>query len=310
MIGHPRRQPPLALNRKREPSASDPAQLEAELQQAKENLEHAKQAFEAQKTERAKLPARVDDVSDTTCPWCEKPVSYQFGQLVKVEQPKRSSKELRELQKAIAGADGKVANAQDQIYHQERVFGAAQARIDDAARAREQAKSRAAELHQQIMEQLEIARICGPSGLRKTKLAEVLTSVNRSLFTLAQDTGLPLLEIATDLEAALAGTVYHRLSRCKSWLARTIMQIVVAQCDGSTIVVIDDLDVLAAPTDRNNVLTAICQSSLAAVVLQAAWNAGDAQRTPDLAVAGYGVSYWIDHRHGLRPLVEARREAA
>jgi hypothetical protein len=187
----------------------------------------------------------------------------KFGKLDKIEQPKMSSKEIAELRQAIAGADGIVANRRDQVFHHERAVGAAEARIKDATQAREKAKARADELHRQITEQLEIARICGPAGLRKTKLEEVLVVVNQSLTALAQATGLPLLEISADLEATIAGTAYHRLSRAESWMARAIMQIVVAQCDGSTIVVIDDLDVLISPKDRNAVMNAICQSSLA-----------------------------------------------
>jgi hypothetical protein len=290
------------------------ADLEAALERAREDLEDAKRAVTVAEAERAKLPARVEDAGGHTCPWCEKPVMLKFGKLEKIEQPKMSSKEIAELRQAIAGADGIVANRRDQVFHHERAVGAAEARIKDATQAREKAKARADELHRQITEQLEIARICGPAGLRKTKLEEVLVVVNQSLTALAQATGLPLLEISADLEATIAGTAYHRLSRAESWMARAIMQIVVAQCDGSTIVVIDDLDVLISPKDRNAVMNAICQSSLQAVILQAAWDPADAHRTPDLAAAGYGVSLWIDHTDGLRPLADARagatREAA
>ena len=97
-----------------------------------------------------------------------------------------------------------------------------------------------------------------------------------------------------ELDATLDGTPYHRLSRAQSWLARTVMQLEIAGHDKSSMIVVDDLDVVADPKDRNAVLSAIVSQSLTAVVLQAAWNASDAQRTPDLAASGYGATYWLD----------------
>jgi hypothetical protein len=301
-----------------EPDAAhfpDPAALQSALQQAQENLEHAKRAVTTAEEARANLPERVDDVAGHTCPWCEKPVMFQFGNLVRVEQEKLTRQQIRDLRMAIAGADGKLANARDQVHHQERAVGAAEARIKDAAAARHKAKARADELHQEILEELAVARICGPQGLRQKKLEQVLDLVNRSLSALSEETGLPILEIDADLSVTLAGTAYHRLSRAESWLARTIMQIEVARRDGSPVVVVDDLDVLAAPKDRNAVISAILGAGLTAVVLQAAWDVRDAQKTPDLEATGHGKTFWIDHRHGLRPIAEARaggdtREAA
>ena len=273
---------------------ADPADLQQAIDQTRDGLERAKQAVEAAQATRAMLPERVDDIIGQPCPWCEKPVMFRRGKLEKAEQEERNSNEVREIRLAIATADGKLAHARDHVYHQERLVGAAEARIADAAKARDQAKSRAAELHKQIGEQLEIAKICGPAGLRKTKLEDVLEIVNRDLAGFAQDASLPLLQIGLELDATLDGTPYHRLSRAQSWLARTIMQIEIAGHDQSNIIVVDDLDVVADPKDRNAVLSAIVSQSLTAVVLQAAWNASDAQRTPDLAASGYGATYWLD----------------
>ena len=294
---------------------ADLLEFQKELNQERLGLERAKLALATAHTDRAKLPERVDDVIGQSCPWCEKLVTLRFGKLEKVEQEDRNSNEVREIRLAIAAADGKVAHARDQVYHHERAVGAAEARIADAAKARDQAKSRAAELRKQIDEQLEIANICGPAGLRKTKLEEVLVGVNRDLAGLAQvaglkDAGLPLLQIGLELDATLDGTPYHRLSRAQSWLARTVMQIEIARHDQSDIIVVDDLDVVADPKDRNAVLSAIVSQRLTAVVMQAAWDIGDAQRTPDLRKAGFGITLWIDHQYGLREINEVRYEAA
>ena len=221
-------------------------------------------------------------------------MTFRFGKLEKVEQEERNSNKIREVREAISGASGRLEHARDQVYHHQRAIGAAEARIADAAKARDQAKARAAELNEQIGEQLQIATICGPDGLRKTKLEDILEIVNRDLFVLNQDTGLPLLQIGLELDATLDGTPYHRLSRAQSWLARTIMQIEIAVRNQSSMIVVDDLDVVADPKDRNAVLSAIVSQSLTAVVLQAAWDFADANRTPDLAADSYGATYWLD----------------
>jgi hypothetical protein len=289
-----------------EPDAThfpDPAALEAALQETQKDLEHARLRLGSAKAERSRLPSNAD-ANTHECPHCGGTVAFRSGKIIKAEHVDQA--EIKDVRLAIAGADGEISHWEGKAGAAERAVGAAQSRLADATQAREKAKARADDLHRQILEQLEIAKICGPTGLRKTKLEEVLVVVNQSLTALAQDTGLPLLEISADLEATLAGTAYHRLSRAESWLARAIMQIMVAQCDGSTILVIDDLDVLISPKDRNAIMSAICQSNSIAVILQAAWDPMDAHRTPDLAAAGYGSSFWIDHQHGLRPLAEAR----
>jgi energy-coupling factor transporter ATP-binding protein EcfA2 len=272
---------------------ADPAELQAALRRAEDALEDAKSIVAAREAERAMLPQRVDEVGGTTCPWCEKRVKFRFGRLERVEQEDRNSSELMQVRQAIAGADGMLANARDQVHHHERAVGAAQARIDDAAQARDKAKARADELHRQITEQLEIAKICGPAGLRQKKLEEVLLLVNRHLAELSQQTGVPILQINPDLEATLAGTTYHRLSGAWSWMARAIMQLEVARSDGSTVIVLDELSALESPNDRNRILSAICSSGITGVVFQAAWNPLDAARTPDLAASGYGAAYWL-----------------
>lgn len=287
-----------------QPPELDQENLREELQAAEAELAHAHQTLEARRAERAKLPERIEENVSQPCPWCEKPVKFKFGKLVPGDQAeKRDSREIKELWRAIAEADGQIAHAQDQVYHHEQAVGAAKARLTDSAESRTKAKARAGDLHEQILEQVEIAEVCGPNGLRRAKFEHVLDRVNEHLAELAKAIQLPLVELSPELEVAMHGTAYRRLSRGEQWLARTILQIEIARWDRSSIVVVDDLDVPIDPKDRNNVLQALHQSGLQAVVMCAA-RAPEPRFAPDLSQAGLGLTYWIDRKDGLRPIAD------
>ena len=92
------------------------------------------------------------------------------------------------------------------------------------------------------------------------------------------------------------------VARAEAWICRVVLQIEIARCDGSTMIVVDDLDIPISLKDRSAILGALHASGKQAVVMLAA-------RQPDLAFdlasAGWGRSYWVDHANGLRPLAEA-----
>jgi hypothetical protein len=278
----------------------DQAGLEEELKNAKLALASAEGQLAKAKAARAELPGNAVEAHSANCPWCDNPVTWQNGKMVKAG--KVDPKRVREIRLEIAGADGEVSHAQGKVAEAEREIGAAQARLNDAADARRKAQERAAELHGQIMAQIEIARVCGPQGLRKVKLEHVLDIVNNHLAEMAKSTGLPLVEIDADLEVTMAGTPYRWLSRAETWICRTILQMEIARCDGSTMVVVDDLDIPISLKDRSAILGALHASGRQAVVMLAARGPDPAF---DLARAGWGKSYWIDHANGLRPLAEA-----
>ena len=148
---------------------ADPADLQQAIDQTRDGLELAKQTVEAAQAERAKLPERSTTSSVSRARGARSRLCSGGGSSRKSSKKNGTRTRSGRSGWRSAAADGKVAHARDQIYNLERAVGAAEARIADAAKARDQAKARAAELHEQIGEQLKSRRSADlPASARRS----------------------------------------------------------------------------------------------------------------------------------------------
>lgn len=161
-----------------------------------------------------------------------------------------------------------------------------------AARAGQQAEQstlQAATRHAEIVENNELVAALAPNGARQTVLASKMAALRARLAELSAAAGWPVVEIDDELRATLGGRIYGLLSESEKFRVRTVLQVALADLDGSDVVIIDAADILDRG-GRNGLFTllrTVCLKSLVCMTMN------DVKDVPNLAKAGIGRSYWI-----------------
>ena len=154
------------------------------------------------------------------------------------------------------------------------------------------AKARADKLHGDLVKNEKLLAILAPDGLRRRKLATKLDEFNARLATICASAAWPVVRLDEKLEGHYGTRPIWAASKSGQWRARTVLQIALAQIDGSAAVLLDEADMLDT-RGRNGLFNALKASGLRAIVCM---TFSKREKVPDLAALGdgFGRSYWID----------------
>lgn len=201
--------------------------------------------------------------------------------------------ELRDYRSALSGAQ----RAQQQLdamptgtVTAEQVQAARDAVA--AARAGQQAEQRtlqAATRHAEIVENNALVEALAPNGVRQTVLAAKMGALNARLDELSLSAGWQKVFLNDELQATLGGRPYGLLSESEKFRVRTVLQVALADLDGSDAVIIDAADILDRG-GRNGLFTLLRTVGLKSLVCM---TLNEVKDVPNLAKAGLGRSYWI-----------------
>jgi hypothetical protein len=230
--------------------------------------------------------------------------------------------ELKKRRLAIAGADGDIARTRGELGTAQRqradaehelqgalgartaleTMPAAPQRGADLERARAalaaaekrltevRTKRAADKVHASVADNEVLLGILAPEGLRARKLSRVLDAFNAGpLLRLTYSAGWGEVTISPDLEVLYRGRLYALLSASEQFRVRVVLQLAMAQLDGSAMVIVDGADILDAP-GRQELFAMLSDAGLPALVTM---TLPIRDRMPDLAAAGLGRSYWL-----------------
>jgi hypothetical protein len=88
----------------------------------------------------------------------------------------------------------------------------------------------------------------------------------------------------------MGGTPYEGLSSSEQCPDRTNVQVAIASHDGSSLILLDDADILHMK-NREALVALLDREKIKAVV---AMTLNSPDKTPDLQAAGLGRSYWVE----------------
>lgn len=274
--------------------------------------------------ERAVLPPATAD-SGLPCPHCKKKVRMHQEKpgvwaIAKVED-EITPTEKKKRGDAIAVADGQLSNYRDKLTAAktnagtiEREIGVAEraakefAGIKDktgdagaadnaraastladqriaAAKAKREADGKVA----MIRQYQAITAALAPDGLRKTALARGLDAFNKRLADLCVAAKWKAVTIEPDLWVRYGGRPYLLLSASEQYRTRATLAAAMAQIDGSAMLIFDGADILDT-RGRNGLFGIITAVGLPALLTMTISRATD---VPDLAVGGFGSSFWL-----------------
>lgn len=301
--------------------------------------------LEQVQAERAALPADGKSEGTTCeCPACGVNLVvdkvWNGPTTLKLPSGKEPTKaELKEIRTKRASLDGKIGNLQARISTLTRQIASAEQAAeralaaltrlqemdgrkegvsaeDVAAAERAEAEARAAlaafdakvqadKIHRNIIKNEKLVAILAPEGLRRRKLAAGLDTFNAALADISAAAKWPVVRIDENLDAHYGTRPVWAASASGQWRARLVIQLAMAQMDGSAAVVIDEADILDF-RGRNGLFALLKASGLRALVAMT-FNKPDL--VPDLAKAKLGASYWIS-AGVVEPIGQAEEKAA
>jgi len=275
----------------------------------------AKEALEA-------LPAATS--GGLPCPHCEEPIA-----LVKIDQAttelrkveRLSDAELKKRRKAIAAADGILMDAEKEVgvtlvqlqqlqeiieviqdakerlaatntdANQEQVNAAREAvRKADNNLAMFGAWTKAHAKHRGITKNQHIIDSLSAKGVRKSKLLRALKGFNDRLKELSATAKWSDVLVTEDLEPTLGGRAYILLSDSEQYRVKAALQIVIAELDGSDLVILDGADILDRK-GRDGMFRMLIKGDQKALV---GMTLARPDMMPPLEAKDLGRTYWIN----------------
>jgi hypothetical protein len=289
---------------------------------------------------RRELPPAGTDLA-RPCPHCgglivERQINLAEKVLEKAPE-KIADAELKRRREAIAEADGTIGRLSGQLAEQGRAVERARDAMQSAAAASAtlaqnpdavpevdvagakgkleseqqrlatwRLKRQADELRDEITDNEAVLKILAPDGLRAKKLGRVLEIFNSGrLAPLCAAAKWKPLSVEPDMTLLYGGRPYPRNATSGKYRVRALLQVAMAQIDGSAMVVIDAAEVLDAPT-RAGLFDMLAETELDALVCM---TLSRREQVPDLAAAELGASYWMEA--GItKPVVQLQAAAA
>ena len=149
--------------------------------------------------------------------------------------------------------------------------------------------------HHRITDLSAICKVLAPDGLRKVKLVETIQAFNGRLDALCEAADIETISLDDGLDISLGGRPYASLSTGEQYIVRTVIQIAVANIDGSSAVVVD----IDRPLDRwalSGIVSILAKHTealaLVAVTLTKPTEAPDLGKGIGDAPAG-SLTYWV-----------------
>lgn len=151
------------------------------------------------------------------------------------------------------------------------------------------AEEDAASLHDQILTNVAILEQLAPTGLRQKVLAAKMAEFNGMLARLSATAGWPAVALDDELASSLGDRPYILLSDSEKYRVRVVLQVAIADLDGSDVVIVDAADILDRG-GRNGLFKLLADTGMRSLVCMTLNKSED---VPNLAAAGYGASYWL-----------------
>ena len=220
-----------------------------------------------------------------------------------VDAAKAKRQELSENQSSIA----QKANLADRALTE----AAALRSRDDSKRAERIASAK--EIDAKIRLQMPIADLMGPNGVRATIRDDVMHLVNNRLADLSEVMGMPPVSFVwgkvpgkntPTIHAELGGRPLYMLSRSEQWRVGALVQAVIATSDGSTMMLLDDAEIVVA--ENRELLIRLADHLELQVVV--AMSLAKPELAADLEAADLGRTYWIEGGK-VTPLTKAKQAA-
>lgn len=114
-------------------------------------------------------------------------------------------------------------------------------------------KKRADDLHQQVLNWIEIAKDLAPAGIPSEYLGQAIGPVNSRLEQSQADTGWSLCKVDEDMNFRYGGRVYELLSESEKWRTQVMLAEAIAHISGLRMFIADRFDVLE-PSARSQFL--------------------------------------------------------
>ena len=146
-------------------------------------------------------------------------------------------------------------------------------------------------IHGDLVKNGKLLLVLAPDGLRKRKLADKLEAFNIRLMDLSTVSGWQQVFIDENLDCNYGSRPLWAASKSGQWRARAIIQVAMAQMDGSAAVILDEADMLDTQ-GRNGLFKMLGSSELLALVCM---TFSSRDKVPNLRLAQLGVSYWIEN---------------
>jgi hypothetical protein len=293
--------------------------------------------------DRNNLPPLEGPLTTIPCPHCEKPLII-VGQTIQAP-PTRLRKEENSKRKKdfdvavdkISGARMNVEGLERKIASKNQAAGIIKAAVErlteleakqkqapaesavnevrEKVRLSEEAlrlfttKTTAERMHHSIERNQTIIDVLAPDGLRKVKLVKSIEAFNTSLKELCDPAGFKAVSVDEAMDIRYGGRHYALLSASEQYRVRAVLQVAIAQRDGSCMVIFDGADIL--DTNGREGLFALLRVVIGPQIKAAlvAMTIPSASRVPNLREAGLGNSYWI--KDGVsQPIMGTESEAA
>lgn len=203
-------------------------------------------------------------------------------------------KAAKDLEKVRVGSKGNAASSVEEAR-------AALATAEKAVQMLD-AKTKADKAAANIERYATIATMLAADGLRATKLRETIASFNARLADLSAVAGWRDVAVTDALGFSIGGRTVL-LSKSEQYRVRTVLQLAIAQLDGSEMVALDNAEILDG-AGRNGLLKLLPHVGIPAIVAMTVGR----KVVPDLGKAGYGVTLWISDGVAL-PLADAAEAA-
>ena len=142
----------------------------------------------------------------------------------------------------------------------------------------------------------DVIAILEPAGLRKKKLAECLTAFNGRLAALCELVGLPEIAVTDDLAVTYDGQPYgrHSLSTSQRRLTRIVLQVALAEIDGSQALLID-VDRALDGRQKGQILQLATDKGSALGIALVALAFTETAPRPALDISDIGgTTYWVE----------------
>ena len=153
------------------------------------------------------------------------------------------------------------------------------------------AKTKSDALHHSIELNQELLGHIAPGGVRASVLQHALGNFNTGLQYLCTVAGWPMVNIEGDFSWSYQGTPYFLCSGGEQYRVRTIVQMAMAMQEKAAVVICDGADILDK-SGRNGLFKLLSACKIPSVVGMTILEGKAA--VPNLAKAGYGVSYWLE----------------
>lgn len=156
--------------------------------------------------------------------------------------------------------------------------------VDSVAKARELARK--------VEDDLIIADILSADGLRKKKLASKLAEFNAELKAMCEVAGFETVFITDDLQVRYGAFPYDLRSEGEKYRVNAILQVALADRDGSPVIIMDGMDILDV-SGKNGMFKLINKDATRHYLI--CMTAASPDKLAPLKQFGLGTTYWIEN---------------